>query len=221
MNSRKSLLLAAGSSLGLHLLLVGLFFMPGGGGGGTARRSSGEFALSRAVIIKAPPPKVVEEIKPRNEAAVIEEKATPVPSPSSSPEPSPEPEALQEQAVDEGDGGTEGLGPGSGGGIGFAQAPKEYLPFYKVDVKPEYIKKADLRYPEQGRRNGKEATVVVEADIEETGRIAATRIVSPPAGFGFDEAAQAYVRACRFSPAKAQGRPVPVRMRITISFTLR
>lgn len=95
-----------------------------------------------------------------------------------------------------------------------------YLPFYRVDTPPKFLHRAKLRYPVQARRMNVEGTVVVEADIDTGGAIADLRIIRS-SGFGFDQAALAYIRNSTFSPAYAGGKPVAVRMRFVVKFTLR
>lgn len=229
MRTDRSVGLAIAVSLLVHGAALFLVVLPGGGSGssGGATRP-GSFKLTRATVIARPPeakpvPPAVPE--PRNEAAIIEEKASPSPSPENSP--TPEPSAAPVEAAiapegppaDEGDPGAAGTGNGSSEGFGLA-AGKEYLSLNKVDVKPEYLRKAKLRYPETARRNGKEAAVIVEVELNENGRVDDCRVLSPPIGFGFEEAALDFVRNSRFSPARAKGKKVPVRMRLTIKFSL-
>lgn len=99
-------------------------------------------------------------------------------------------------------------------------AARGYLPFYRVDRRPAFLHRAELAYPVQAKRMNVEGTVIVEADIDETGAIVDVRLVKG-AGFGFDDAALAYIRESSYSPATAGGRPVPVRMRFTVRFTLK
>jgi TonB family protein len=104
---------------------------------------------------------------------------------------------------------------------GQTSAPKEkyFIPYFKVDRLPRVIQKASLEYPKQAKRRNLEATVILEADIDEKGKLQAVRVVKP-AGFGFDEAAEKYIRESRFSPAYIGENPVAVLMRFSIMFTL-
>jgi len=110
-----------------------------------------------------------------------------------------------------------GAGPAGSGAA--AAEPKGFMPAGAVDRVPRIITPAPLRYPEQARRNNLEATVTLEADIDAQGRVVDVRVVKP-AGFGFDEAAAAYVRGSVFSPAFVGATAVGVRMRILVVFTL-
>ena len=94
-----------------------------------------------------------------------------------------------------------------------------YIPFYKVERRPEFIHQAALEYPSQARRMKIEGTVIIEADIDSEGNLIQIRLIRN-AGFGFDEAAIAMMEASAFSPAMMDGRPVGVRMRFTIKFEI-
>lgn len=96
---------------------------------------------------------------------------------------------------------------------------KTFIPFYRVDQKPEFTYKAPLRYPEQAKSQNIEGTVIIEVDIDEKGKIKDIRIIKK-AGFGFDEAALEMIRTSRFTPAKSAGENIPVRMQFTINFRL-
>lgn len=98
-------------------------------------------------------------------------------------------------------------------------AEEVFLPFYRVEERPEFVTRAPLRYPAQASRQRIEGVVIVEADIDARGRIVDTRIVRE-AGFGFEEAAIEMLMGSVFSPAIIGGRPVAVRMRFTIQFRL-
>lgn len=95
----------------------------------------------------------------------------------------------------------------------------EYLPFYRVDSRPEFLSKAELDYPLQAERERIEGTVILEADIDELGTVHEIRVLKT-AGFGFDEAASKMIRESTFNPAYAGGQPVAVRMRFTVKFEI-
>ncbi|GEM_PF-5868411 len=94
-----------------------------------------------------------------------------------------------------------------------------FIPFYKVDKRPDFLYKAELKYPLKAKQLGVEGTVILEADIDTEGKIINIRIIKK-AGFGFDEAALNMIKMSKFSPAYSNGKPVPVRMRFTILFKL-
>ncbi|MCK5154076.1 MAG: TonB family protein [Spirochaetales bacterium] len=100
------------------------------------------------------------------------------------------------------------------------QAPEtNYIPFYRVEKRPEFIHKASLEYPSQARRMKVEGTVILEADIDSEGKLIQLRIIKA-AGFGFEEAAAEMLKESSFTPAVMDGRPVGVRMRFTIKFEI-
>ncbi len=100
------------------------------------------------------------------------------------------------------------------------QPPKaNYIPFYRVEKRPEFLQKANLKYPSQAKRQKVEGTVILEADIDSKGNIVQIRTIKA-AGFGFEEAATTMLNNSTFSPAIMDGRPVGVRMRFTIKFEI-
>jgi TonB family protein len=74
-------------------------------------------------------------------------------------------------------------------------------------------------YPTEARAQGVEADVVLAIVVTAAGTVSQAR-VEKRAGFGFDEAVLAAVRAARFTAAQREGRAVPVRMRLAYSFRL-
>ncbi|MDC7124350.1 MAG: TonB family protein, partial [Spirochaetales bacterium] len=96
---------------------------------------------------------------------------------------------------------------------------ENFLPFYKVEKRPEFIHKANLQYPIQAKKRKIEGTVIIEADIDSKGILRKINIAKS-AGFGFDEAASKMISESTFKPAYSEGKPVAVRMRFTIVFKL-
>lgn len=87
-------------------------------------------------------------------------------------------------------------------------------------LKPELIHRVDPRYPEAARMARLQGTVVLQAVIDEKGRVTDVQIVkSMP--LGLDQASVNAVRQWRFRPATLHGRPVKVYYSLTIDFTLR
>ncbi len=74
-------------------------------------------------------------------------------------------------------------------------------------------------YPPEARALTVEADVVLAIVVTAAGTVAEAR-VERRAGFGFDEAVLAAVRAAHFVAATQDGRPVAVRMRLAYSFRL-
>ena len=94
-----------------------------------------------------------------------------------------------------------------------------YIPFYRVEKRPEFIHKASLEYPSQAKRLKVEGIVILEADIDSDGKLVQLRVIKA-AGFGFEEAAVAMLENSSFTPAIMDGRAVSVRMRFTIKFEI-
>jgi protein TonB len=94
------------------------------------------------------------------------------------------------------------------------------LPVGGAVLKPELIHRIDPRYTEPARKARLQGTVIVQAVIDEQGRVTDVQIYkSLP--MGLDQAAVDAVRQWRFKPATLHGRPVKVYYSLTIHFTLR
>src|SRR5688572_11629777 len=80
---------------------------------------------------------------------------------------------------------------------------------------------APPRYPPEARALGVEAVVVLELDIDKSGKVTRAAVVEP-AGNGFDEAAIEAARALEFEPARrANGTPFAARILYRYTFTLK
>lgn len=76
------------------------------------------------------------------------------------------------------------------------------------------------RYPPAARRLGEEGTVVLRVELDEQGKVTATR-VSSSSGFGrLDDAALAAVRTWQCTPAMREGKPVRAVALQPFKFTL-
>lgn len=74
-------------------------------------------------------------------------------------------------------------------------------------------------YPLRERQSGREARVLVEFDVDTTGRVLSARVLDS-GGAEFDAAALRAVRQWRFEPGRRAGRVVPFRMAIPIVFSM-
>ena len=63
-------------------------------------------------------------------------------------------------------------------------------------------------------------TVLLQMQVNEDGSIRSAKIISPPSGYGFDEAAMKVVQRIRFRPGKIGGKAVKMLMQIPITFVL-
>jgi TonB family protein len=100
----------------------------------------------------------------------------------------------------------------SDGGEAFGEAD--------VSAPARLLSSAPVVYPAAARAAEIEVDLPIEIVVGTDGRVSAARPLMR-GGYGLDEAALQALRAYRFSPARRDGRPVPVRMRWTIQFHLR
>jgi len=82
------------------------------------------------------------------------------------------------------------------------------------------VSKVDPEYPEIAVRAQVEGTVVLEIEIDDTGRVVDAR-VTRGLPFGLSQAAEEAVRQWRYRPARGPGGPIPSRKTVRILFTLR
>jgi protein TonB len=76
-------------------------------------------------------------------------------------------------------------------------------------------------YPEMARTVRLEGTVVLQAIIDETGRVTSIRVIREPGvNAGFVEAATAAVSQWRYEPGHFGGEPVAVTMTVVVEFRL-
>lgn len=91
------------------------------------------------------------------------------------------------------------------------------------DRPPEPIIDFDLNrfFPAAARSaNVTRKTVVVQIQVNDDGSLKSGKIISPPSGYGFDEAAMKVLERIRFRPGKIGGRPVKMVLRLPITFVL-
>jgi protein TonB len=124
--------------------------------------------------------------------------------------------------------GGRGGGDGQGGGApGAVDRPGRtdlrVARDWQVTALPQPVNDRDFEpdYPPLARREGREATVVVELAIDVAGRVATAEVVRGPRGHGFRRSALAYARKLRFKPAQAGSRPVASRIEWTVYFYAR
>lgn len=88
-----------------------------------------------------------------------------------------------------------------------------------ADVVPPKLQKAvEPEYPAAMADKGLRAAVLVELDLDATGKVKQAKVVES-AGPEFDEAALAAARQLEFTPATIGGKPSPVRIRYRFDFT--
>jgi len=75
-------------------------------------------------------------------------------------------------------------------------------------------------YPEEARKLGIEAKVVMRLSLDEKGRVVAVRVVKP-VGYGFEDAAKKAMKQARFLPGKtSDGKSVPTTITYTFDFSI-
>lgn len=85
---------------------------------------------------------------------------------------------------------------------------------------PKLVTFVEAEYPPDEKAAGKQATVVLQVGIAVDGTVAAVAIVES-AGKAFDDAALAAVKKFVFSPAKRDGKPIPVRIVYRYAFEIK
>ena len=93
--------------------------------------------------------------------------------------------------------------------------------FIPYDDPPVAMTPIRPRYPEIAQEAGIEGVVVVQAFIDEKGRVKETLILKGVPNTGLDEAAMEAIRKTRFRPAKQRERAVGVWISIPVNFRLK
>ncbi len=88
---------------------------------------------------------------------------------------------------------------------------------HAIDVPPVLIHQVTPVYPKEARKKGLTGAVWLAVPIDENGVPQTVRVEHSIAP-ALDEAALQAVRGYRFKPAMKDGRPVPVEIRVCISF---
>ena len=93
--------------------------------------------------------------------------------------------------------------------------------FIPYDDPPVAMSPIRPKYPEIAQEAGIEGVVVVQAFIDEKGRVKETLILKGVPNTGLDEAAMEAIRKTRFRPAKQRERAVGVWISIPVNFRLK
>jgi TonB family protein len=102
----------------------------------------------------------------------------------------------------------------------WAQAPGGPAPA-KAALEPPILQQfVEAEYPAEAVKQKLEGAVVLQLDIDATGKVTGVTVLNP-AGHGFDEAAVEAVKKFVFQPARRNGNPVPSRIPYKYSFTLK
>jgi protein TonB len=115
-----------------------------------------------------------------------------------------------------------GPGPGGPGGPGVEPGvPVDALPLhFSVGMtRPEVLHQVQPRYSELARRAGVQGTVIVEAVIDQQGRVTDVRVVRG-LPMNLDRAAVEAIQQWRFKPAMMGDHPVKIYYTLTVNFTI-
>ncbi|MEJ2368265.1 MAG: TonB family protein [Acidobacteriota bacterium] len=98
--------------------------------------------------------------------------------------------------------------------------PGDFVPLWKVDVKPKIIKRALPRYSALARQHNVQGTIYVQVTINQTGKATEAKIVKGLKNdFGMNDACLAAALKSRYSPAIKNG--IPVTTNLTYSIVLK
>ena len=178
-------------------------------------------------VVQAPPPQAATPVAAMPRAAIVAPTVVPTEAPPESDKPAKVTSADDEYA--DGKGGVVG---GVAGGVGTGPLPDAAptppppppRPSGPINLPedatpPEAITNAQPAYPEDARRDGVEATVVVKFVVGEGGEVTNVSIMrGHPL---FDAAVLAAVRSWRYRPAMFQGHPIQVYRVARIPFKLK
>ena len=105
--------------------------------------------------------------------------------------------------------------------VSLAQAPDAGPPFPVGGnvTRPEKIAGDPPQYTAEAREARVQGVVIVEAVIDEQGKVTNTKVLKD-LPMGLSEAAVEAIRTWEFKPARMDGRPVPVYYTLTVNFTL-
>jgi protein TonB len=161
---------------------------------------------------QAPPQPQQQVVQPDNH---IPEDIPPA-TPSDEPPANPGPAAPGPPSSGPPHSGCEGCPPGPGGPD---PGPADNGPIvFRVGMtRPEIVHRVEPRYTEAARKIGLQGVVIVQAVIDEQGRVADVQVLRG-LRMGLDEAAVAAIQQWRFTPALLAGKPVKVYYNLTINF---
>lgn len=93
--------------------------------------------------------------------------------------------------------------------------------FIPYDDPPTPLTPIQPKYPDIAQEAGIEGTVIIQAFIDDKGRVKETYILKGIPNTGLDEAAIEAIRSTRFKPAKQRERAVGVWISIPVNFKLK
>jgi len=171
-----------------------------------------------------PPPKAAPKAQPKIETPVNPQMVSPIMVPDTLPKPS-----AADTSGEGVEGGVEGGVPGGsmggvlggvpGGVLGGTPGVEEPMRVGGEVKEPVEISRVKPQYPEAARKARMQGVVILEAIITKVGNVESVRIlrgINPL----LDNAAMRAVQQWKYKPATFNGRPVPVYLTVTVTFTL-
>lgn len=208
---------------------------PEGGGGGGGNRTSvapparrpGRDRLTVPVQPSEPSDKAPEPRRDEFIAAPAQPLAAAAESTPGLIEPAPTPETTQGPGSDDG-GGTgkrggsgEGQGPGLDRGTGGGMGGDVYRPGNDVSS-PQLVRDVKPQYTVDAMRANIQGAVLLECVVLPDGTVSDIKILqSLDSRYGLDEQAVRAAKQWRFRPGRRFGEPVPVMVKMELSFFLR
>jgi len=208
---RRPLKVAWVAALIAHFLMFGVVFPD------ISRTLQAEMRQEAVVIKRYQPP---EPPKQQPEKKVVKKKTARVPIPDPTPD---EPEPIVEEAVEYIETEVERAdteffisGPPSGPPVIEPEGPLRVGGEIQAPTKLVHV---DPLYPELARRARLAGTLVLEATIDREGNVVDVKVLRG-LGLGLEEAAITAVSQWKYTPTIYNGRPVEVRMGVTVLFQL-
>jgi TonB family protein len=204
---------------------------PSGGGGGGGMKSPAPAAQGRSPrpaprqLILPSTPRTVERPQLEIEPTIVADNIPPQPNLPNIGDPFSK---IGGVGMGQGVGGGigsgvgSGVGPGRGSGLGEGDGKGFGGGVYKIGngvSKPTAIYKPDPEYSEEARKAKFQGEVLLSITVDEKGNTRDMRVVRS-LGLGLDEKALEAVARWRFRPALKDGRAVPVRVQVAVTFRL-
>ena len=108
---------------------------------------------------------------------------------------------------------------GNGDGPAIGMGESQPIRITMGMTKPEPIHKVQPRYTENARRAGVQGAVILEAVIDEQGKVTNVRVLRG-LPMGLDREAVSAVQQWKFTPAMMASKPVKVYFTLTVNFTI-
>jgi protein TonB len=111
--------------------------------------------------------------------------------------------------------------PTAAAGAGSGAAESDTPPvFYEYDTAPRIVKRVEPEYPLAARAAGAQGTVIIDVNVDETGRLLRAWVAQATAPEALVQAALDAVYQFEFSPGKMGAHPVTCTVAIPFHFTL-